>query len=532
MRLPKFLILTLLTGVALLAACQDASPSRQSTPSLPPAATFTPALTPTLCPKGYDPYPPPGCVPVATLAQAYPEPRPAAESTSAIPPALQSSSTPGKQLYIDPDGRYQVELPADWHSGDQAGTYAGPNGYFRAGSLPEMGFYSRADEVCMRLVQTLGEPAAPQLLMLSSTIDSCQVVPLPYQSAPWARIVIRAPGMPPEKRYFYFETDAGHNAAIVASLKMLVPISRDDFYAFPSGLLRPADQVFWDIPRQPAPGITLTETRLAAPASDNPAKNDQFPSYVPRELWLASWGPNPAATPDPLIAANQVLARFGFELRQTPTDENGPYVLYQAGKRLREQITSRENPILSTSGQDFALPLVSRNGYEILRRNGLEQWEKLGGPEAPYRFLGDALLAPYWNSSTQSIDVRKDNQSIFQFATVFEADFGLHTFQVWQNHWLLEVRGFLIQDGVILNDTLGYEEIYNWQLLNGKPFYFFRKGPRVGISYDGQVQPAYYDEVAHYMCCGFAGANPYNNESMIHFFALREGVWYFVTIGE
>jgi hypothetical protein len=68
--------------------------------------------------------------------------------------------------------------------------------------------------------------------------------------------------------------------------------------------------------------------------------------------------------------------------------------------------------------------------------------------------------------------------------------------------------------------------------VNGKPFYFFRKGPRVGISYDRQVQPVYYDEVAHYMCCGFAGANPYNNGSMIHFFALREGVWYFVTLGK
>jgi hypothetical protein len=55
-------------------------------------------------------------------------------------------------------------------------------------------------------------------------------------------------------------------------------------------------------------------------------------------------------------------------------------------------------------------------------------------------------------------------------------------------HWLLEVDGFLIQDGEVLNERLGYEDIFGWQLLNEKPFYYFRKGPRVGISYDESVR--------------------------------------------
>ncbi len=447
-------------------------------------------------------------------------------------PIAQPSPTTGNQWYVDPDGRYKVALPSDWRPGDQPGTVSGTNGYFHAGNLPEMAFYSRAYQVCMRMVQTLSEPAAVRLLPYFDKIDNCEIVQVLTDHPLWARFVIKAPNMPPEKRYFFIESDADHSAAILNSLQVLFPTSYDDFLAYPTGPLRPADQVFWNTPRQPASGLTLTETRLAAPASDSPAKNFQFASYVPRELWLASWGPiPPAKTTDPLDTANQVLTHFGFELRPMPTQEPKQYELYQSGKLIRDQVFTWDAPIISSSGQDFALPISSMNGHEILRRGGLEQLGNLGRPEAPYRFLGESLLAPFWNSNTSSIEVRKDNQVIYRFATLFGADFGLQSFQVWQNHWLMEVRAFLIQDGVILNDTLGYEEIYDWQLFNGKPFYFFRKGPRVGISYDGQVQPVYYDEVAHYMCCGYAGDNPYNNGSMIHFFALREGTWYFVQIG-
>ena len=372
------------------------------------------------------------------------------------------------------------------------------------------------------------------MLPFSGEIDSCQVVPIPYQNPRWARAVIKAPSLTPEKRYFYFESDGAHMAGIAATFKMLLPTSLDDIIAFPSGPLRPADEAFWNTPRVPAAGLPLTETRLEVPAGESPAKNDQFPGYVPRELWLRRWGPKPTATSDPLVEANQVLARFGFELRQTSTQEAGQYDLYQNGKRIREQIYTWQAPTLSASGRDFALPFFSTSVQEVLRRGGPEQWTKeLGGPERDYRFLGEDLMAPFWNWNLYaSIDVLKENQLLYRFGTFYGADSGLETFQIWQEHWLLEVRGFLIQDGVILNDQLGYEEIFDWQLFNGKPFYFFRKGPRVGISYDGQVQPVYYDDVAHYLCCGTAGENPYNNGTMLSFFAQRDGVWYFVQMGK
>ena len=503
----------ILSVIFLLAGCSPA-PVPPDFPATPPSiATPTPGFAPTI-------------TKTAVLSQPTAYPAPLTPEPSPHP-----SSTPGKQLYVDSEGRYQVELPDDWRPGDQAGVYKGPDGYFHAGDLPEMGFYSRAYQVCMRLAQTLGEPTAPLMSPIPVDIDSCQVAPIPYQNPAWARFVVKAPGVPPEKRYFYFEADGGHAAQISASLQMLVPSSLDDVIAFPSGPLRPADQAFWDAPRLPAADLPISETQLEVPEGDSPAKNYQFASYVPRDLWLARWAPKPTPTPDPLVAANLVLTGFGYELRQSPTGERGPYDLYQDGKRIREQIEIRQNPILSASGHDFAFLFYS-TGLEILRSRGIEQWQNGGLPEGNFRFLGEHLLAPFWNPYFSSIDLLEEGQTVYRFSTFFGADFGLETFQVWQDHWLLEIRGFLIQDGEILNDQLGYEEIFDWQLIHGKPFFFFRKGPRVGISYDGQVQPVYYDDVAHYLCCGTGGNNPYYNGIFISFFAQRDGVWYFVQAGK
>ncbi|HSD84053.1 MAG TPA: hypothetical protein VLG46_09355 [Anaerolineae bacterium] len=71
------------------------------------------------------------------------------------------------------------------------------------------------------------------------------------------------------------------------------------------------------------------------------------------------------------------------------------------------------------------------------------------------------------------------------------------------NRWALEVAhvtlirippntidgvefGEVIQEGVALNQQKGYEESFGFQLLQGKPFYFFKRQGRLGISYDGQ----------------------------------------------
>ncbi|MEW5941535.1 MAG: hypothetical protein AB1750_17865, partial [Chloroflexota bacterium] len=100
----------------------------------------------------------------------------------------------------------------------------------------------------------------------------------------------------------------------------------------------------------------------------------------------------------------------------------------------------------------------------------------------------------------------------------------------WSDHWILEASDFVIQDGENLNKKLDYLQIYDWSLVQHNPTYFFRKGSRVGISFNGYILPLRYDEVWHGKCCGLAAYNPRISENYIHFFGKRDGFWYYVTM--
>ncbi|HFD40688.1 MAG TPA: hypothetical protein ENJ31_12665 [Anaerolineae bacterium] len=101
----------------------------------------------------------------------------------------------------------------------------------------------------------------------------------------------------------------------------------------------------------------------------------------------------------------------------------------------------------------------------------------------------------------------------------------------WNDHWVLETKGMLILDGEIANLAWGYDEIFDSQLLNGKPFYFGVRDGKTYLVYDGQPLPVEYDYVYHGMCCEQAMYNVAGNEQMVWFYALRDGIWYYVEMG-
>lgn len=149
----------------------------------------------------------------------------------------------------------------------------------------------------------------------------------------------------------------------------------------------------------------------------------------------------------------------------------------------------------------------------------------------PPVFSGEKLLRVVWDGELSQVQVYQGDEQVFAFAAVNTVAPPVKGFWSWNGSWLLEVDGFLIQDGENLNATLGYDEIFGWQLLNGGPFYYFRKGPRIGISYSGRVLPVYYEEIPHYRCCEPAAFNNGGNEDMAWFYGLREGMWHYVEIG-
>jgi hypothetical protein len=117
----------------------------------------------------------------------------------------------------------------------------------------------------------------------------------------------------------------------------------------------------------------------------------------------------------------------------------------------------------------------------------------------------------------------------------------------YSNHWVLEIVhvtqaissqneisldavGQIVQDGESLNQQYGYEETFGYQLIYEKPFYFFKRDGQIGISYDNQEMELGYTQIPHYQCCSGAELNPKSAQSMVAFFAQRDGKWYYVEI--
>jgi len=96
---------------------------------------------------------------------------------------------------------------------------------------------------------------------------------------------------------------------------------------------------------------------------------------------------------------------------------------------------------------------------------------------------------------------------------------------------VLELTGVVIQDGVNLNAKFGYEKIFGWQLLNNKPFYFFKKNGLIQASYANEIIPLQYEELIHDRCCEQAVNNLQGDDAMVWYLAWRDGTWYYGELG-
>ncbi len=94
-----------------------------------------------------------------------------------------------------------------------------------------------------------------------------------------------------------------------------------------------------------------------------------------------------------------------------------------------------------------------------------------------------------------------------------------------------DVKGMIVDNGVLLNDKHGYDEAFGFQLIAGRPFYFFKRGGSIGIFYEGQEVDLGYTGIPHYGCCSATMLNPQKSETMVAFFAQRDEVWYYVELG-
>jgi hypothetical protein len=101
-----------------------------------------------------------------------------------------------------------------------------------------------------------------------------------------------------------------------------------------------------------------------------------------------------------------------------------------------------------------------------------------------------------------------------------------------ENSFETQAVGHLVEDGMLLNEVFGYDEIFGFQLLKSRPFYFFREGDQTGIFYDGQLALLDFEHIPHYGCCSATTINPRQAQNMVAFFAQKADIWYYVEIGD
>lgn len=176
--------------------------------------------------------------------------------------------------------------------------------------------------------------------------------------------------------------------------------------------------------------------------------------------------------------------------------------------------------------------------------NFAEFSDQAGGPVMTSQGPGESLQAVLLTSENdpprQIVELRKGDQVIFSVdAGMPSPALPLQSLWSYDNHWVLEIlyseeeiwQGRIYRDGQLLNDTEDYQDAFGFQLLGGKPFYFYQREEGLGYSYDEQEHPLPYQEILHYGCCSATTLNPLPAENMVAFYAHTGDDWYYVELG-
>lgn len=474
-------------------------------------------------------------------------------STTAIPgpdsylsPVAQDAN---EQVYIDPEGWYSIYFPADMKPKDGPNSFSGPDGFFETGYLSELGYMSKVINVCAWLANVVSKPEESTIEWYLSdrnpSSSLCSVLTKENGSYSIKYEIFENPAADPEHRFIYvkiFKYPAAVNKAI-ASLVWLKPIHETKF----ESILTPVSSEeisIWEYsaPILPSTSVTITEYALPSEAQVGPGEK-MLVAFVPDEMlpdWAAYRANSPTSTPEPVL--EEQLKSLGYELKIVDPDPNNyRQQLFRDNRVLFDRIykvsdfykfSPEAGPITTFIVTTIHKPDSSDFSSYIIQNDVIREWEynHQDPPFDPILYQGEVL----WLKASKDfnhIQVIKNNQDvIYSFAVYTEPLYSANRFIVWNGHWILAARDFLIQDGENINKKLNFDEIFSWSLIDNKPVYFFRMGPRIGLSYNGGILPLEYQEVAHHYCCGFSVNNPNIVNDSAHFFGKRNGIWYYVVV--
>ncbi|MEN6410647.1 MAG: hypothetical protein ABFD44_13165, partial [Anaerolineaceae bacterium] len=327
-----------------------------------------------------------------------------------------------------------------------------------------------------------------------------------------------------------------HFQEITSSLDLLVSASAA---ATPAPVQTPQSPATEDIDpvTYTVVDLALEEYPIVSASVDTPSHLD-FQQRIPPTVFARRDKWRGYGTTMQMEEANQRLTPFDVQI--TP---NSFYQILHAGGVLLDQVSDFTPISLSDSGQRFAFFATTSDGTRFLVTNDgalpLKDATIFTDYDQP-AFMGEELLTLRFLQDSNEILVQQGDSLVYRLLVPQPTvAMPIHAFASYQGHWYLEVSGLLIRDGVMVNTQLGASEVFGFSLLNGKPFYFYRQGDQIFMSYDGvKVTPLSakatfepYNDVIHDQCCEPAMFNVNANSNMVWFYALKDGTWYYVELG-
>lgn len=437
---------------------------------------------------------------------------------------------PEQQVYTDPEGWYSVNFPADLEFSEKEKRFSKGTRFFETGYLPEMGYVTRTNNVCAWLANIVEEEPENFIIDWYSFSPSCSILTKPDVSFQIKYEIYENPGADPAHRFVFVKT-GWYGSPIKATFSWLKTINQAKYIS----KLVPLDAeeiAEWESIAPLLQNVSITEYD---PTSGSNPYGEMLISSLPEEAkpdWARKTNSSDNNNDEEKPSTEDMLQTLGYELKGSP----GQQQLYRDGRILFDPVwKTGVYEFITNSGSISAIVVVPQYGKKeafLIQNDIIHYWNY--SHQDPCRepiLYQDELLWLKVNEDWDHVQVTKSNQEvIYSFSVYTEPMFSTKTFTTWNGHWIWAARDFLIIDGEFLNEKLGFQEIFKWRLIDDKPAYLFHKDGRAGFSYDGKILPLEYQNIARYMCCGYAINNPYIGDHSAHFFAERDGVWYYVVI--
>jgi hypothetical protein len=233
-------ILLMFVVVALLTSCSGSPPTHQVSST----NTFEAALS-----EAYTEF--------AEIQTAIPTVTPAATQSATIPRASFTviPPAPDEQVYMDPEGWYSVNFPADMRLWDKPNSFVGNTRIFETGYLPYM---SRPMNLCLWLANVVAKPEDSAV----SWMSPCSVTAKTDNHYNVEYAIYENPLADLEHRFIYvkmgkyFPSIGGYVKHTLSWLRT-VPTT-----ATRTTLLSPEEASFWENPDTALSNTSLTEYAL------------------------------------------------------------------------------------------------------------------------------------------------------------------------------------------------------------------------------------------------------------------------------